>query len=119
MTTHYNARPLGGDGIRFISHLGRSVERGGTLRAGAWGTALADLMHAVALGPREPAAALAAGVAALHYATRPYNPEALRHAWVLRAVALLQHAVRREQGKWVLHPDESLGPFAYYTRGPT
>jgi hypothetical protein len=42
--------------------------------------------------PREPAAALAAGVAALHYAMRPYNPEALRHAWVLRAAALLQHA---------------------------
>ena len=48
--------------------------------------------------------ALGGGVAALHYATRAYSPPALRHAWVLRAAALLQHAGRlRAAGG---HPQE-------------
>ena len=60
---------------------------------GSWGVALADLMHAVAIEPEDPAASLAAGVAALHHASGVKNAaDEVRHAWVLRAVALLQKA---------------------------
>ena len=63
------------------------------LRQGNWGPALADLAHAYALAPDCPSTALAAGVAALHYASRSGGTsEKLRHAWVLKAAALLQRA---------------------------
>lgn len=71
---------------------------------GAWGPALGDLMQAVALAPREPAAALAAGVAALHFAARAFNADAVRHAWTLRAAALLQHAAALRSASG--HPQE-------------
>ena len=61
---------------------------------GAWATALADLMHAVALGPEESTAALSGGIAALQYSMKHIEVPEARHHWVLKAVAMLQHAGR-------------------------
>ena len=94
------ARVITSDHPEFKSHperLAPALLTSGALqlRQGNWGPALADLAHAYALAPDHPSTALAAGVAALHYAARSSGTsEELRHAWVLKAAALLQRAGR-------------------------
>ena len=73
---------------------------------GAWATALADLMHAIALGPEESTAALSGGIAALQYSMKHIDVPEARHHWVLKAVAMLQHAGRlrvKQEGTRGMH----------------
>ena len=63
-------------------------------------------MHAIALGPEESTAALSGGIAALQYSMKHIDVPEARHHWVLKAVAMLQHAGRlrvKQEGTRGMH----------------